>query len=302
MSSHRYLLIVNPAGGSGKTMKALPEIESLLAERNVDYEFHFTREPYHATDIVRARGDKFDVIVSVGGDGTINEIINGLPDINKPLGIIPIGTGNDFARSCCIPYDNIHEAINILLNHDSRHVDLGVANDYRFINVMGLGFEGRSSEIGRALTMLKGPVKYLVAIGYTLFAYKRIPVKITIGDQVIEEKTFLISIGNGWNVGGGLQLTPRAKLDDGMFDICYVKNISRYRIVSNFTRLYNGTIDELDEIEMYRGKHITIESDVQLPLHLDGEVLNGDRSNINITILPKAQEIIGNWTGDTRFD
>lgn len=298
----RYLLIVNPAGGSGRTMEALPEIETLLNDRKVDYEFHFTREPYHATDIVRDRGDGFDVIVSVGGDGTINEIINGLPDINKPLGIIPIGTGNDFARSCCIPYDNIHESINILLNNDVRKVDIGVANGYRFINVMGLGFEGRSSEIGRKLTLLKGPLKYLIAIAYTLFSYQRIPMKISIDDHEMDEDTFLVSIGNGWNVGGGLQLTPMAVLNDGLFNVCFVRDISKYRIVSNFTRLYNGSIGELEEIEEYQCKKIRIESSRQIPLHLDGEVLQGDRSKLQISLLPQAQKIIGNWTGDTRFD
>jgi len=302
MKKIKYLLIVNPAGGSGRTMTALPEIEKLMNDRNVDFEFHFTKEPYHATDIVSRKGKDFDVIVSVGGDGTINEIINGLPDINKPLGIIPIGTGNDFARSCCIPYDNIEEAINILLNNDVKKVDVGEVNGYRFINVMGMGFEGRSSEVGRALTFLKGPLKYLIAIGYTLFSYKRIPMKVQIDDILLEGDTFLVSVGNGWNVGGGLQLTPKAILDDGLFNICYVENISKIRIVSNFTRLYDGTISEIEEMNVYQGKKISIESTKQIPLHLDGEVLRGDCSKLEISIIPKAQKIIGNWVGDTRFD
>ena len=117
-SKHRYLLIVNPEAGSRSTMKALPEIERLLLDRKAEYEFHFTKEKGHATELVKEVGSGFDVVVSVGGDGTINEIVNGMPDLNKPMGIIPIGTGNDFARTCSIKIGDLDAAVDVLLAHD----------------------------------------------------------------------------------------------------------------------------------------------------------------------------------------
>jgi len=297
----RYLLIVNPAGGSGRTMNALPEIEKLLRERGVEYAFHFTYEPLHAVELVKELASEFDVVVSVGGDGTINEILNGLPDFDLPLGMIPIGTGNDFARSCVVPYDDLEKAVEILLNHDVRNLDVGEVNGRRFINVLGMGFEGRSNDIGRVLTFIKGSFKYILAIAYTLVTYRRIPMTISInGEAPIKADTFLISVGNGWNVGGGLQLTPKARLDDGHFDISYIRKISRWRIIANFYRLLNGTIDELHEIQSFQATELVVDSPVSIPLHLDGEVLNDERKHLEIKLYPQEQPVIGNWSADPR--
>ncbi len=295
----KYLLIVNPVGGSGKTLKALPEIESIFRKRGLAYEFHFTQEPMHATELVKELADDFDVIVAVGGDGTINEIINGLPELNKPFGLIPIGTGNDFARSCCIPLDDPESAIDILIEHNDQKIDVGLVNERRFVNVLGLGFEGRANEVGRKLSFIKGSIKYLLAIAWVLIFYKRIPIKLEAEGISIDEDIYLISIGNGWNVGGGLQLTPKAKLEDGFFDLCIVRNISRWTVIKNFSRLLNGTIDVLDEIEIFRVKSLKVTGNKPIPMHLDGEKLGGDRTSLDVSIIPKSQRVIGNWSSSS---
>jgi len=298
----RYMLIVNPEAGSGKTMKVLPQIENILRSKKVEYEFHFTQEPMHATELVKEIGERFDVLVSVGGDGTINEVINGVPDFKIPFGMIPIGTGNDFARSCSIPYDSIEEAIQILLNHDVKNIDVGEVNGRKFVNVLGMGFEGQTNWNGRKIDFIKGAFRYILAIAYTLIVYKRMPMELTLDRKKLEDDIYLVSVGNGWNVGGGLQLTPKAKLDDGFFDICYVKDISRWRVISNFSKLTNGRITELDEIEMYQAKSIKVESSVNIPFHFDGEIFPDKLKKLDIKLHPQAQPIIGNWQGDKRFD
>lgn len=301
MSNHRYLLIVNPEAGSRSTLKALPDIDRLMRSRGMQFEFHFTRERDHATELVQEIGGDFDVIVSVGGDGTINEIINGMPQLNKPMGIIPIGTGNDFARSCLIPIGDLEAAIDVLQMHDARILDVGEVNGRRFINVMGLGFEGRANDIGKLLPFLHGTPKYLIAIGGTYLTYRRMPLRIKFNDKEINEKVFLMSIGNGWNVGGGLQLTPKAKLDDGVFDVGYLQNISRFRIIQVFPKLYDGTIDTVPEVEMYQTTALSIESDLPIPAHIDGESFNPVQKSFQVRIIPQAQAIIGNWRADNRF-
>jgi diacylglycerol kinase (ATP) len=299
-SDHRYLLIVNPEAGSRSTMKALPDIERLLRARNADYEFHFTKQRGHATELVKEIGSGFDVIVSVGGDGTINEIANGMPNIDKPLGIIPIGTGNDFARSCSFKIGDLESSIDVLLAHDVKDIDVGEVNGRRFVNVMGMGFEGRANDIGKILSFLRGTFKYLIAIGGTYLTYRRMPLEIKFNDIEINDKVFLVSIGNGWNVGGGLQLTPKAKLDDGLFDICFVENISRWRILKVFGKLYDGTANEVDEMQAYQTKELTVKSSLPIPAHIDGESFDPVQKEFNIKIIPGALKIIGNWSADSR--
>lgn len=301
-SGRRYLLIVNPEAGSRSTMKALPDIERLMHDRKVNFEFHHTKERGHATELVQELGDDFDVVVSVGGDGTINEIINGMPDLDKPLGILPIGTGNDFARSCSIKIGDLEGAVDILLAHDVKQLDVGEVNGRRFINVMGLGFEGRANDIGKMLSFLHGTPKYLVAILGTYLTYRKMPLRIKFNDLDLDEKVFLLSIGNGWNVGGGIQLTPKALLDDGKFDICYVQDITRWRILQIFPKLYNGTINEVAEMEMHQTTELSIESDLPIPAHIDGESFDPVQNAFKVRIIPKSQAIIGNWSADNRFD
>jgi len=299
---HRYLLIVNPEAGSRSTMKALPDIERLMRDRDADYEFHFTKERGHATELVKEIGGDFDVIVSVGGDGTINEIVNGMPDINKPLGILPIGTGNDFARSCSMKMGDLESAVDVLLAHNVKKIDLGEVNGRRFVNVMGMGFEGRANDIGKLLPFLHGTPKYLIAIGWSYLTYRRMPLKIKFNGLNLNEKVFLMSIGNGWNVGGGLQLTPKAKLDDGFFDICYVQNISRWRILQVFGKLYDGTAHEVEEMEAHQTNEITVSSEFPIPAHIDGESFDPVQKEFKIRLIPQAVEIIGNWSADSRFN
>ncbi|NQV38013.1 MAG: diacylglycerol kinase family lipid kinase [Candidatus Marinimicrobia bacterium] len=294
-SKYKYLLIVNPAGGSGRTMKALPEIEATFRKHGMKYEFHFTQEPMHAVDLVKELADDFDVVVAVGGDGTINEIINGMPEFDKPFGLIPIGTGNDFSRSCCIPYDSVEKAIDIIRTHDIKKLDLGEVNGRRFINVLGMGFEGQANAIGRKLDFIKGTIKYILAIAWALIFYKRMRMKIECDEKNIDDDIYLVSVGNGWNVGGGLQLTPKARMEDHVFDVCLVKDISRWRVLSNFVRLTNGTIDTLEEIEIFQTDHLKITSTKPIPLHLDGEQLDDDRTSLEIKLIPDAQQVIGNW-------
>jgi diacylglycerol kinase (ATP) len=166
---------------------------------------------------------------------------------------------------------------------------------------MGLGFEGRANDIGKMLPFLHGTPKYIIAIGGTYLTYRRMQLRVKMNDMVLDEKVFLISIGNGWNVGGGLQLTPKAILDDGLFNVGYLQNITRFRILQVFAKLYDGTIDTVPEFKMFQTKELTIESDRPIPAHIDGESFDPVQKSFKVRLIPKAQEIIGNWSADTRF-
>lgn len=296
------LIIANPSGGRGRAQKLFPRFETLLQTAGTDYTVRWTEAPGHATSITRDERANFDVIVAFGGDGTIHEIINGLVGSDTHLGIIPIGTGNDFARSCRIPL-SLTKAVKTLLERKTKKLDLGIVNGQYFGNVVGVGFDAYVNVESRKIEKLHGTIVFILAILKTLSKYKSIPLKIELDDETIEEPTYLISIGNGWSVGGGLQLTPNAILNDGIFQVCHVRDISSMKVVMNFLKLKNGRINDIEEVTMYQSRQIRITSDEPLPVHIDGEILDGDTTELNIGILPEEVSVIGNWeNGDQEED
>jgi len=288
------LIVANPGGGRGRTKKLLPRAETLLKNSGIHYEVRWTEAPKHATTIALEERDNYDTIVAFGGDGTVHELINGLVDSNTRLGIIPIGTGNDFARSCGVSL-TLEKAVETLIEGKTNKVDLGIVNDLYFGNVVGVGFDAYVNRESLKIEKLKGTMVFIVAVFKTLGKYTSIPLKIELDDETIEESTYLVSIGNGWSVGAGLQLTPDALLDNGIFHICHIRDVSSLKVVMNFPKLMNGKINEVDEVTMYKSRHVKITSEEPLPIHIDGEIPENDITELDIQILPKRLSVIGSW-------
>lgn len=293
----RFLIIANPSGGKGRISRMLPRVDFLLRRHGADFRLRQTDGPRHATAIAREERDRFDAVVVLGGDGTINETVNGLVGSKTPLGVIPLGTANDFARSCGIPL-SLEESIVTLLKGKPKRIDLGIVNGRHFDNAVGVGFDARTSEATRSIRWLKGSLLYVWATLKTLKDYAAIPMRIELDDRVIEEETYLVCVGNGSSVGGGLQLTPGASMDDGLFHVCHVRDISPFKVVGNFIKLTNGTIEEVDEVTIHRSRRVKISSEVSLPLHMDGELPEHEISEVEVELIPKALFVIGNWTVD----
>ena len=180
------------------------------------------------TEITKAAVNDYDFITAFGGDGTVNEVVNGLAGSETPLGVLPIGTGNDLARSCGIPLTP-EKAVDALINGTPRKIDLGTFNGRYFSNVVGIGFDGYSSKESRKITKLRGTLVYIWVVLKTLKKYSSIEMSIELDNDSIQGPTYLISVGNGWSVGGGMQLCPQAIIDDGEFNICHI-NSQRYSI------------------------------------------------------------------------
>lgn len=288
------LVIANPGGGRGKTEKLLPRLESLLKGANADFKVKRTEAPKHATSIAQQERHNFDTMVAFGGDGTVNEIINGLIGGECHLGVIPIGTGNDFARSCGIPM-SLEKAVDILLKSETKKIDLGVVNGQYFGNVVGVGFDAYTSKESRKIEKLHGTMVYIWAVFKTLSKYESIPMRIELDDETIEQSTYLVSIGNGWSVGGGMQLTPDAVLDDGIFHVCHIKDISSLKVVRNFPRLMNGNINKVDEVTIYQSRQVRITSEAPLPVHVDGEIPDGEITELQIGMIQGGLSVVGNW-------
>ncbi len=296
----RILFVINPQAGRGTTLKLLPQLEKLLLEKEVDHEIRWTEGPGDATHFTKEIKADYDLVTVIGGDGTMNEVLNGLVGGETPMAVIPIGTGNDFVRSAKLPM-KLEAALDNILNGKPRMVDLGLYNSERyFVNVLGIGFDAYANIQSRKIKRLKGKIVYLAAIFKTLRHWSAVPMRIELDDQTIDDHSYLTCIANGWSVGGGLSLAPDAQLEDGFFDVCHVSDISSMKIVWNFPKLTNGKINDLEEVTILRSKKVKVTSEEPLPMHLDGEIIEGNSKVFEVEMIPGGFTIWDGGMGQTQ--
>lgn len=291
----RILVIANPAANRGRGRKAINRARQIAGNHREHCTFEFlpTEEPGHATELARAHAAAYDVVAALGGDGTVNEVVQGLAGGNTPLGLIPIGTGNDFARSAGIPR-KLEAAMDLLCRGEAQPTDLGVVNGRYFINAVGIGFDGRTNHEMEHIKYLRGPLLILAAIFRTMVFWKAVPITLSVDGETTSGQAYLIGIGNGPSVGGGMQLTPHARVGDGQLHVTHVADISPLKIILNFGRLKSGTIDRLDEVTLFAGNHIVVESEEPLPVHVDGEGLGLDIHKLDLQMHPGALLVVRN--------
>jgi len=289
----RILVIANPAASRGGAAKALSKVQNLARRYQPECTFVYmvTENPQHATDLAKANASDYDIVAAFGGDGTINEVAQALVGGDTPLGVLPYGTGNDYARSAKIPI-NLKSALDLLCNGKAIPTDVGIVNGRYFVNAVGIGFDGRTNYEAEKIRWLRGPVVILLAIIKTFRHWASVPMTVTIDDEEIVSTNYLVDIGNGHSIGGGLLLTPKAELDDGLLHVCHIKDISPARVLLNFPRLKTGTADKLDEVTVYSGKRITVQSKYPLPVHADGEHLGLDLKKLDLHIQPGVLPVI----------
>lgn len=291
-NNRRYKLVVNPVAGRGAALKKLPELEHQLQKFGFDYDVVYTRSPMDAADIAdwNAHHD-CDVIIAFGGDGTINEVINGLVGTDAALGVIPCGTGNDYAREIGIPQD-IPEAVRILLHHHEKIHDVGEFQGRYFANAIGFGFDAKVNELAQGMKYLKGTAVYVASIIQSLWKYDAIDMEVHMNGDVRQEKTYLVAAGNGTSVAGGVKLTPAASLNDSLLDICHVEDVSVGTILRHAPKLFDGRIGEVKQVTLSKSPYLQIETDTYLPIHMDGEIVFSDTTSYSVKIRPGAIRVI----------
>jgi diacylglycerol kinase (ATP) len=268
-----YLFIINPTAGSGKAKNFEPYIEKHMNDKGIKYKVVFTTKPKEATQLV-LNNPEYSICVAVGGDGTVGEVANGILQRGQGvLGIIPAGTGNDLSKSLLITED-IKEACKKLINNKTKAIDLGRVLDIYFFNIASLGFDAEVvRHTDKIKTVIKGKTAYVLAVLTALLVYKSKRMNIEVDGEKIRRKATLVAIGNGSYYGGGMQILPMAKLDDGELDICIVKDISNLRILFLFPSIFKGEhIKYKKYIEIHRGKRIKVQVDGEMYLNIDGEI------------------------------
>ena len=286
-------LIINPAAGRGKAFKLSEKVIREFEKRGTDFEYEYTTNPRHAVDISREASTKFQKVIAFGGDGTVNEVGEGLVGSDAIFGVIPLGSGNDFANEIGMPA-KISDAVDIILSDDFHTIDIIKVNDRVSLNTAGVGFNGTVSEVVKSIRYLKGKSAYIWGLVKTAVMYKSIPLKISLNGRVIEEKIFMVSICNSKSEGGGFIVAPDAKNNDGLFDVTIIRHIGYMKLLLNLNKVLTGNINKVEEVDTCTAESIIIESEFPMPVHVDGEVIALNAHKVEASILKSALKVVGN--------
>jgi diacylglycerol kinase (ATP) len=299
----RTHVILNPIAGRGAGARMSSQIAEQLHDCGLDFELATTVGPGHATELAReAAAQGKEAVIVVGGDGTANEALNGLmqaqggPD-GPALGILPIGTGNDFAFGAGLPLD-FQEAYQAIARLQTRLIDVGCIHadneEPRFFgNGVGMGFDAIANIESRKVKRLKGDLVYMVAVLRTLTFYYQAPhTSIRIDGREFAQPSLLISIMNGRRMGGVFYITPESDMTDGLFDLCVAAKVSRAKMVRFVPRFMRGTHVTDKDVTMGQGRRFTIVSESPWAGHVDGEIYGVGARRYEVELLPQYLRLI----------
>lgn len=289
-------VILNPYANRWQAQSHAPTIRSAFARLGVDCDLALTTAPTVATREAReAAQNSYDAVVAAGGDGTVNEVVNGLIQAagdgpTRPLGVLPIGTGNDFNDMAGLPRD-LNEAVNVIVEGKTRQVDAGRVSrsqgpDHYFDNNCALAMEPMVTIENIRMRRLSGNIRYIAALVKALFKMKAWHMHVRWEDGEYSGPTYLLSVCNGPRTGGVFYMSPAARMDDGLFDIVYAPEMPRLQVLSILPGLFKGTHLNHPLVQHGRSTWLSIESDPGTPIHADGEVISESERRVDYEVLP----------------
>jgi diacylglycerol kinase (ATP) len=263
--------IINPTAGGGRAGRHWRLAAPILREAGWDVTESHSERRGHARDLAAAA--PADVVLAVGGDGTVHEVVNGLMESRRPatLGVLPVGTGNDFARALGMPRDPLAAATALITAHP-RRIDLGAVNDRYFVTIAGAGFDGEvARQVNAWPKVLGGTAMYALGILKMLVAYRPVEVEILVDGAIHRDRLFLIAVGNtSWNAGG-MWLVPPARPDDGVLHAVIAGPLSRLEALAVLPKVFSGRHLEHYKVRQAQGREIRVSSGKPLAVQADGE-------------------------------
>lgn len=289
----KLLIIFNPSAAYGRSAKKLVDITAKFESLGINTTFMPTSHPGHGRELV-ANTDLsgFDGVVAAGGDGTVFEVLNGLYTHPKParipLGLLPIGTGNAFARELNLEGDAWCNAIELLQKGRTRQIDVGLVKSadrtYYFLNIVSMGFSVDAGLVAQKLKFM-GNTAYTLATMWQVLKLKTYPLQMEIDGKLIRSDNVLIAISNSRYTGTHFLIAPDAVIDDGQLDVIMLEKLPRFRLLKLFPTIYSGRHIEYTEVSTYKGASIKIHSPQAMLLGPDGEFFG--HSPAEITCLPR---------------
>jgi YegS/Rv2252/BmrU family lipid kinase len=298
-NSSRFLFIFNPAANKGRAAGKASWLSALLSGQK-DSSMVTTTHAGHAEDIARSSIHGKNCLISCGGDGTLHEVVNAVAEKGITVGILPIGSANDFIKTLN-PHNRSNTGISHFYNAQSKKVDLGsvsfsTTGHRYFINSLGLGFTGRVAKAVKGAPWLKGELCYLYALFTVLAGYTsvKMSIKITLEDSCLElnEPVFAFSVSNGKIEGGKFKISPHAELSDGLLDVCILKAVTKPEFFLYVLKYLNGTHISDPKVLYCKAKAVQLtiaEPDV---MHLDGEVYDNIQGKIEISVVPDGLPVL----------
>lgn len=281
-----FFVVANPVSGTKKVETILRELVDYFASKNYPFDVYLTSKSNNGWKIVADNfTEKYTDLVILGGDGTINEAVNGLK-YDRPVSILPSGSGNDFCKTLDIG-ESIEEQIQTLDHGLPVKVDIGECNGRKFVNGVGVGFDGQIvADMQSRKTLLRGAAKYYYFVLRILASYKSRRFSYQIDGKQYEKDLILFCVGNGTTFGGSFKLIPNSSLIDGKLDVCEIGKISALKRFLNIHRLQDGSHGALKAVNFYQAETLRIEANPALFAHIDGEYFGNPP--FQFKVLPNA--------------
>ena len=292
----RTKIILNPYSNRWRAKERIPEVEQALKDAQVDYDLVITSKPEEGILLAEtAVHDGFEAVVAAGGDGTINEVINGMLRATKegptiPFGILPIGTANDFNLMAGLPA-TVADAAMLLGQGSQRLIDAGQVNDRFFINNSAAAMEPMVTLENIRMKRLSGEIRYVVALIKAIIKIKAWQMTVAWDEGAYEGPVYLLSVCNSPRTGG-FTMAPGAIIDDGQFDFVLVPQVPRRTLLLLLLRLMQGTHVYHEVVTFARTTNLVLTSQPGTPVHADGEVFTESATKVNFKILPKKVSLI----------
>jgi diacylglycerol kinase (ATP) len=265
----RVLAIVNPAAGGGRALAVWKRVAPPWVTETV-----LTEGPGHATHLARtASAAGFDRLLAVGGDGTLHEVVNGVGPAGLPVGLVPAGSGNDFARSAALPLDP-RAVVRGLAQGATRSVDLGRVHGRFYLNVAGVGFDAQvAAEVNAGRRGSRGALLYVGAALRVLRRYRNLPLEIRVDGRAVSGRCLLVAVANGAAYGGGMRVCPRADVSDGQLDVCLAGDLSRTATALVLPSVFLGLHLLHPAVRYLRGRQVEVRGPEEALVHADGELV-----------------------------
>ena len=304
MPAHKVKIILNPNADLGRAWRSASDLRPIVDEFG-GADWSGTVYPTHAIELARQAADQgYELVISAGGDGTAHEVINGLmqapPERRPRLGVLPMGSGNDFAHAIGVNHQP-PLAMRQILSGRAHRIDIGRLEDAHgrseyWDNTVGIGFDATVTIRSRKFTYLRGFLIYFLAVLQTVILnHDAAHLRISTDEESWEEQTLMLVLCNGPREGGGFYVQPQARNDDGALHYAGIRKVSRLMMMRLIPEVMNGTHGRFSQVRMGKFQRMKIESDLSLPVHIDGEIFAGfgvDVRQLSVEILPGALEVI----------